>query len=317
MNRQQVEESTLNWRNEEQEALRKDAIRGFLIFLAIYTPFSIAYYLGRFLFDLGDSVNFDIYNAAVILSAATVVLFTVSLIITVLAGRLKMPARIKLFRFTVFFTALLFISMLLIHMHFAGSQSSIMSLMILSTGFAVSWFLPWFDSMLLMILGHAGIVILVVLEKNGILPYLPLLNQGDQLGEIFLRPEAIFTNAGIYITNLTIVGLIFIRSRRALNKARLDQQSTNQNLKQEIEFRKRSQREKEKLIEQLQKALKDVKELKGLLPVCANCKKIRDDQGYWQQLEAYLQTNSDIEVTHSICPECAKRLYPEFVDDEE
>ena len=55
--------------------------------------------------------------------------------------------------------------------------------------------------------------------------------------------------------------------------------------------------------------------LAGLLPICASCKKIRDDKGYWSQIESYIQNHSEAEFSHSICPECAKKLYPEFCED--
>jgi hypothetical protein len=50
------------------------------------------------------------------------------------------------------------------------------------------------------------------------------------------------------------------------------------------------------------------------LPICASCKKIRDDGGYWQQLEVYISNHSDADFTHGICPDCMKKLYPEYVD---
>ena len=62
----------------------------------------------------------------------------------------------------------------------------------------------------------------------------------------------------------------------------------------------------------LQKALAKVKILRGLLPICSNCKKIRDDKGYWNQIEAYIRDHSEADFSHGICPECAKKLYPEF-----
>ena len=62
----------------------------------------------------------------------------------------------------------------------------------------------------------------------------------------------------------------------------------------------------------LQKALAKVKTLSGLLPICSNCKKIRDDKGYWNQIEAYIRDHSEADFSHGICPECAKKLYPEF-----
>lgn len=62
----------------------------------------------------------------------------------------------------------------------------------------------------------------------------------------------------------------------------------------------------------LQRALAEVKQLSGFLPICASCKKIRDDKGYWNQIESYISQHSEAEFSHGICPECAKKLYPEF-----
>lgn len=70
--------------------------------------------------------------------------------------------------------------------------------------------------------------------------------------------------------------------------------------------------EREKLITDLQDALANIKRLKGLLPICASCKKVRDDKGYWQQIEAYVSEHSDAEFSHGICPDCAERLYPGY-----
>lgn len=66
----------------------------------------------------------------------------------------------------------------------------------------------------------------------------------------------------------------------------------------------------------LQHALNEVRTLKGLLPICAHCKKIRDDKGYWNQIESYIGKHSNAEFSHSICPECAKKHFPEYVNDD-
>lgn len=68
-------------------------------------------------------------------------------------------------------------------------------------------------------------------------------------------------------------------------------------------------RRQQKLNADLSKTLADLKQLKGFLPICASCKKIRNDNGYWEQIEKYISSHSEAEFTHSICPECAKRLY--------
>ena len=65
-------------------------------------------------------------------------------------------------------------------------------------------------------------------------------------------------------------------------------------------------------IAELQNALADVNQLSGLLPICAYCKKIRDDQGYWNQIEAYLQKHTEAEFSHGICPDCEKKYYSEL-----
>jgi PAS domain S-box-containing protein len=77
--------------------------------------------------------------------------------------------------------------------------------------------------------------------------------------------------------------------------------------------RKRALEDREQLILQLQKALTEVKQLSGLLPICASCKKIRDDKGYWNQIESYIRDHSGVEFSHGICPDCMKKLYPDEV----
>ncbi len=74
----------------------------------------------------------------------------------------------------------------------------------------------------------------------------------------------------------------------------------------------RFQTEQKKLIDDLRIALEKINTLKGLLPICSACKKIRDDKGYWNQIEVYISEHSQAEFSHGICPECMKKLYPEF-----
>jgi multisubunit Na+/H+ antiporter MnhC subunit len=83
-------------------------------------------------------------------------------------------------------------------------------------------------------------------------------------------------------------------------------------LRKEIDIRRRAEKEKDRLILDLENALGEIKTLSGLLPICANCKKIRDSQGYWNQVENYLSEHSDADFSHSICPECAAKLYPNY-----
>jgi len=77
----------------------------------------------------------------------------------------------------------------------------------------------------------------------------------------------------------------------------------------DIRDRKKMDEEKENLIRELESALKEVKSLSGLLPICSSCKKIRDDKGYWNRLEEYIQKHSSAQFSHGICPDCCDRLY--------
>jgi PAS domain S-box-containing protein len=81
---------------------------------------------------------------------------------------------------------------------------------------------------------------------------------------------------------------------------------------EDISQRHAAQQEKERLIAELRGALSHAKQLSGLLPICSSCKKIRDDRGEWNPMEVYIQQRSDASFTHSFCPDCVRRLYPEI-----
>jgi len=85
-------------------------------------------------------------------------------------------------------------------------------------------------------------------------------------------------------------------------------------VKEDITARKQNEAEHDQLIQDLHDALANVKSLSGLLPICAGCKKIRDDKGYWSQVESYIQKHSDATFTHGLCPDCIKKLYPDLVE---
>lgn len=67
-----------------------------------------------------------------------------------------------------------------------------------------------------------------------------------------------------------------------------------------------------KLNSELQSALDEIRKLNGLLPICASCKKIRDDKGYWSQIESYIMEHANVQFSHGICPDCAEKLYPDI-----
>jgi len=85
-------------------------------------------------------------------------------------------------------------------------------------------------------------------------------------------------------------------------------------ISKDITARKRVELERERLIQELQEALAEVRTLTGLLPICAHCMKIRDDQGYWTRIESYISAHSRAEFSHGICPDCVRGAFPEMAD---
>ena len=80
----------------------------------------------------------------------------------------------------------------------------------------------------------------------------------------------------------------------------------------DLTARKQAEEERERLVAERERDLQEIKILGGLLPICMSCKKIRDDKGYWNQIEIYIRSHSQAEFSHGLCPECAHKLYPEY-----
>jgi PAS domain S-box-containing protein len=83
----------------------------------------------------------------------------------------------------------------------------------------------------------------------------------------------------------------------------------------DVSAKKQAEKERDVLISDLQSALNEIKVLRGILPICANCKKIRDDSGYWENIESYINKHSDASFSHGICPDCVRELYPDIAAD--
>jgi ABC-type transport system involved in cytochrome bd biosynthesis fused ATPase/permease subunit len=87
---------------------------------------------------------------------------------------------------------------------------------------------------------------------------------------------------------------------------------TTISLRRNLRARQQAATERERLICKLQDALANVKELRGLIPICSSCKKIHNDQGYWTHLETYLQQHTAAEFSHGLCVDCLRKLYPDL-----
>jgi K+-sensing histidine kinase KdpD len=114
----------------------------------------------------------------------------------------------------------------------------------------------------------------------------------------------------IFVISCMMISGITEARRRAILQAK----ESNEELQKVIEVRKQIENEREELIRALQEALVKVKQLSGLLPICASCKRIQDDKGSWRQMEAYISDHSDVMFSHGYCPECGKKALEEFED---
>ena len=107
-------------------------------------------------------------------------------------------------------------------------------------------------------------------------------------------------------------GIFFWAHLTATTAQETDGESIFRVVMSDITDRKRSEKERELLISELTDAMIQVKKLSGLLPICSYCKKVRDDKGYWNQIEAYIQDHSEAQFSHSICKECADKYYSDL-----
>lgn len=146
--------------------------------------------------------------------------------------------------------------------------------------------------------------------------FLQIVHPDDRVNIVEQTEMAIKSDS--YPYNVEYRVLLTDKSERILHEeALIERDKTGKPIKitgiiQDITERKRAEIEREELIIQLKTALDKVKTLRGLLPICSYCKKIRDDKGYWTQIESYIHERSEAEFSHSICNECADKYYPDM-----
>lgn len=169
------------------------------------------------------------------------------------------------------------------------------------------------------------LVVALTLEVQIVAPVMQLIKSVSLIGSQSEAPARVAEHGPLEIRQLasSINAMLATLAQYAaeldktnctLARKNKDIGASNTQLQEEITERKTLEKEREVLITELQEALAQVKTLSGFLPICAACKKIRDDKGYWNQIEAYLSTRSDVQFSHSICPDCAKNLYGDFLD---
>lgn len=147
-----------------------------------------------------------------------------------------------------------------------------------------------------------GLEVLQTLQGEGAVPPIIMLTGA---GDESVAVEAMKLGAADYVVKDPDAG--YLKLLPTVIQRVLEQRAM-------LEAKRKWEAEREKLIAELQAALAQVKTLSGLLPICASCKKIRDDTGYWTQLETFVMEHSNAEFSHSLCSECVEKLYPELAD---
>lgn len=135
---------------------------------------------------------------------------------------------------------------------------------------------------------------------------LALMLSGDLRGS----PDVLFEVTGFVISCFMLAGIYLIQP---LFSSMAHSEEELQKMNAKLSTLSEGQ---QKLIAELQGALARIKTLRGMLPICASCKKVRDDKGYWSQIEAYISEHSEAEFSHGLCPECAQKLYPTYYAQE-
>ncbi|KAA3610362.1 MAG: hypothetical protein D8M58_05905 [Calditrichaeota bacterium] len=154
------------------------------------------------------------------------------------------------------------------------------------------------------------------------------INIGERVWKITISPsDFFFQSRKTWQASITLMASLiltifvsFYMLRKTKHTIEIEQRvkkqtETNQQLKTEIQERNLAELERDKTILSLEKALEEVKALRGIVPICSFCKKVRDDKGFWEQVDVYISKHSQADISHGVCPECAKENYPEYYEE--
>lgn len=175
----------------------------------------------------------------------------------------------------------------------------------------VTIFLGWKAGIAAIIVSELTFVTIAwqIVAGNLVITASVIENHVPTIMSIFLFALMFLMITGIVVSAVSAVmrelEIAWHNERQAVTKIQLERDRL------EIRVAERTNELQNKNI-RLEAALKDIKTLKGMFPICSQCKKIRDDKGYWNQIETYIREHSEAEFSHSICPDCARKLYPDL-----
>ncbi len=294
---------------------RRVFLTGMKTLAALLAFYIIAQLTGLAYVDNSGFLNGEIYRISIISNAVLLGMIATT-ILMVLRIREDSIDEQKCYHLVVVVTAAM-LAAALFQIHVVGSQNSLHHLLIVAVLLVVSWFLKWREVILFFVLGNLGLALLVYLEATGVLSYAPLFTERSELARIFLNWRIILGQSINYFFVLAACLALIWKMRLAVERSEKLRGQTHRALVKEVEERKRSEKEKEQLIDKLNLSLEQVNTLRSLLPICSKCRKIRDDKGYWRQLESYFSAYAPaIKFTHGLCPDCAAEIYPDEFPEE-
>lgn len=156
------------------------------------------------------------------------------------------------------------------------------------------------------VLWAGGLLLIGAFLLMGVFPGLPVYSYPKDFKIRFFTTYAIVATIAFWFEHFREI------YRTGMETKCVELETERTRLEFEILERRRTESEKEHAIAHLKDALAQVRVLRGLLPICSSCKKIRDEHGNWTQIEAYIDERSEAKFSHGICPDCARRLYPDF-----
>jgi len=298
-------------------AARDRAIAACLILLLVFVPYDL-YQIDRFFFYGGSPLLNMEYAWHSVISNLLVPIVALAWLIPNLWWRrrnLSVPHRYYYPSFLA--TVAVFYGIMFYQIHLVGTFNTIIVLFNLGLFLIVSWILRWRHALFFFWASNLVLVVQSFSEYFGWKRYAPLSARSDLLASIYLDGDVLAMNLVVYGAMAAIIAGTVTFFRRSLERVNRELADANQALASEIQDHRNTMQQKAALDTELQGALHEVKTLTGLLPICAHCKKIRDDRGYWKQLEAYLHEHSGARFTHSVCPECLTTHYAAYVNPED
>ncbi len=262
------------------------------MFVVVYFLFTVSQFFAfRMGADLGI-INPMSALTSVLINASAVAFTSLAIVLNFLAKRNRWPDYV--FKISVHASLVFFILTWLIHIHLAGSQNTLIVMLILATAVVALLLLGRQYAWLYLSLGTFGLLSVVILEYLGLLSYAPLLVKGEDIRPLFLDKSYTGMNIFLYlvVSGLFMAILHYLDILRSQKARELGHSNYN-----------------------LRKALDEVRQLKGLIPICPFCKKVRKDEGYWEDVSKYIENQTDAKTSASICPDCMKENFPDITGE--